>query len=66
MGKECDVADTNYNYKTQWVYKQSLYINLYRLKYCKAMSLLHDKYIIVYYNKAHNNIAFVCKSHTAW
>jgi hypothetical protein len=30
------------------------------------MSLLHDKYIIVYSNKAHNNIAFVCKSHTAW
>jgi len=27
------------------------------------MSLLHDKYIIVYSNKAHNNIAFVCKSH---
>ena len=27
------------------------------------MSLLQDKYIIVYSNKAHNNIAFVCKSH---
>ena len=30
------------------------------------MSLLHDKYIIVYSNKAHNNIVCVCKSHTAW
>jgi hypothetical protein len=27
------------------------------------MSLFHDKYIIVYANKADNNIAFVCKSH---
>jgi hypothetical protein len=27
------------------------------------MSLFHDKYIIVYSNKADNNIAFVCKSH---
>ena len=27
------------------------------------MSLLHENYIIVYSNKAHNNIAFVCKSH---
>jgi hypothetical protein len=27
------------------------------------MSLFHDKYISVYSNKAHNNIAFVCKSH---
>ena len=26
------------------------------------MSLFHDKYIIVYSNKADNNIAFVCKS----
>ena len=27
------------------------------------MSLFHDKYSIVYSNKADNNIAFVCKSH---
>jgi hypothetical protein len=27
------------------------------------MSLFHDKYISVYSNKTHNNIAFVCKSH---
>jgi hypothetical protein len=27
------------------------------------MSLFHDKYIIVYSNKADNNIAFACKSH---
>ena len=27
------------------------------------MSVFHDKYIIVYSNKADNNIAFVCKSH---
>jgi hypothetical protein len=28
MGEECEVTDTNCNYKTQWVYEQSLYINL--------------------------------------
>ena len=27
------------------------------------MSVFHDKYMIVYSNKADNNIAFVCKSH---
>ena len=27
------------------------------------MSLFHDKYMIVYSNKADNNIDFVCKSH---
>jgi hypothetical protein len=28
MGEECDVAYTDYNLKTQWVYEPSLYINL--------------------------------------
>jgi hypothetical protein len=29
----------------------------------KHLSLLHDKYVIVSVDKAHNNIVFVCKSH---
>jgi hypothetical protein len=29
----------------------------------KRLSLLHDKYVIVSADKAHNNIVFVCKSY---
>ena len=28
MGEECEVANTDYNLKTQWVYEHSLYVNL--------------------------------------
>ena len=49
--------------KTQWVYEHSLYINLKNPYVAKHLSLLHDKYVIVFVDKAPINIAFVCKSH---
>ena len=49
--------------KTQWVYEHSLYINLKNPYVAKHLSLLHDKYVIVFVDKAPINIVFVCKSH---
>jgi len=37
LGEECEVADTNYSLKTQWVYGHSLYINMYIPKCCKTL-----------------------------
>jgi hypothetical protein len=50
--------------KTQWVYEHSASIQSLKNPYvAKYLSLLHDKYVIVFVDKAPINIVFVGKSH---
>ena len=65
MDEECEVADTNENYKKSMdLWALALHQSKTQLLLlAKHLFLLHNKYVIVSVNKAPNNIVFVCQSH---
>jgi hypothetical protein len=65
MSEHCEIAYTDYNLKTQSMSTRSTSIfSIFKVpNVAKHLSLLHDIYVIVSADKAHNNIVFVCKSH---
>jgi hypothetical protein len=64
MGNECEVANTDYNFKKLGRFLSTRSTSILKdTNVAKHLSLLHDKDVIVSGDNAPNNSVVVCKSH---